>query len=71
MGGMEQWKFFLVHQLQYLFKMFTLSWIQIVVLVFAGIAIFTGFKQYFREETWKSYAGTILIILLILIIAQS
>jgi len=51
--------------------MFTLSWVQITVLVFAGIAMFTGFNQYFKEETWKSYVGTILILLLILIIAQS
>lgn len=71
MGGMEQWKFSLVHQIQHLFKMFTLSWVQITVLVFAGIAMFTGFNQYFKEETWKSYVGTILILLLILIIAQS
>ena len=51
--------------------MFTLSWIQIAALAMVGIVMLKGFNQYFEEETWKSYLGTIVVILLILIIAQS
>ena len=51
--------------------MFILSWIQIVGLVFFSLVIFAGLNQHFEEETWKSYVGTSVAILLILLIAQS